>query len=80
MAAYYCTDASVKVDGWRSLAVVDHGSNLPGPGLSTSTKDMPIVINPNLVTSLGKLMAEKRPPWILHLMNQPMFTRSMITQ
>jgi len=49
-AAHHCTD---KVDDWRSLAVVDHGSNSPGPSLFIFTKDMPIVINQNLYTSLG---------------------------
>jgi len=53
MAAYHCTDASVKVDDWRSQAVVDHESNSPGPSLFIFTKDMPIVVNQNLYTSLG---------------------------
>jgi len=52
MAAYHCTDASVKVDDWWSLAVVDHGSNSSGSSLFILTKDMPIVINQNLYTSL----------------------------
>jgi len=52
MAAHHCSDASVKVDDWRPL-VVDHGSNLPRPGLFIFTKDMLIVINQNPYMPLG---------------------------
>jgi len=49
MAAHHCTDASVKVDDWRSLAVVDYGSNSPGP----------IMIKQSLYTSLGIVNGKK---------------------
>ena len=71
VAAHHCIDASVKVDDWRSLAVVDHGSNFPGPSLFIFTKYMPFI---RLSGS------KKRPLWILRLMNQPMLTRLAITQ
>ena len=47
MAAHHCSDASVKVDDWRPLTVVDHRSNLPGPGLFIFTKNMLIVVDQN---------------------------------
>ena len=53
MAEHYSKDESVAVDKWRSLAVVDKGSTSPGPGLFCFTKNMPIVVNQNLYTSLG---------------------------
>ena len=45
---YHCIDTSVKVDNWRSLAMLDHGSNSSRPSLFIFMKDMPIVINQNL--------------------------------
>ena len=53
MATHYLIDESILVDEWRSLAVVDRGSTSPGPGLFFFTKNMPIVVNQNLYTSLG---------------------------
>jgi len=53
IAAHHCSDASIKVDDWRPLVAVDHGSNLPGPGLFILTKDMLIVINQNPYMPLG---------------------------
>jgi len=60
MAAHHCSDASVKVDDWRLLTVVDHGSNLAGPGLFIFTKDMLIVINKNPYMPLGIVNEEDR--------------------
>ena len=53
MASHHPTDESVPVDEWQSLAVVDRGSTSLGPGLFVFTKNIPIVINRNLYTSLG---------------------------
>jgi len=47
-----------KVDDWRSLAVVDHGNNSPRPSLFIFTKDMSIMINQNLYTSLGDFVLD----------------------
>ena len=41
------------INNWQCFTLGDRGSNVPGPGLFFFTKNMPIVINQNIYTSLG---------------------------